>query len=100
MKHYSLTVVLFASLLVAGSPLLAKQPGPGGREAYPGRQAAGAYIDLNSAAATVRERMGGRILSAHTNRLNGGSVHVIRVITDDGKVHRVSVDAQSGQVLD
>ena len=100
MKHHSLTVVLFASLLIAAAPLPAKQPGPGGRDAYAERQAAGANIDLNSAAAAVRERMGGRILSAHTNRSNAGSVHVIRVITDDGKVHRVSVDAQSGQVLD
>lgn len=56
-------------------------------------------VSLDQAAAMVRRQTGGRIIKASSRRSNGRTVHYIRVLTRDGRVFTVRVDAASGRVL-
>jgi uncharacterized membrane protein YkoI len=49
---------------------------------------------LNSAVARIRKQTGGRVLSAETRNEGGVQVHLIRVLTRDGKVKHFRVVAQ------
>jgi uncharacterized membrane protein YkoI len=53
-------------------------------------------ISLDEAVSSARERYPGRVLSAETRRENGRERHSIRILTDDGQVRRLQIDAQSG----
>jgi len=54
-----------------------------------------ADISLDSAVAQASERYGGRVLSAKTQHGPNGNTHLIRILTPDGHVKRVRVDAES-----
>ncbi len=54
---------------------------------------------LDSAVSRIRSRTGGRVLSAETKKRDGGAVHIIRILTKDGKVQRHKVDAATGRSL-
>ncbi|MES9962827.1 MAG: hypothetical protein ABW116_04765 [Candidatus Sedimenticola sp. 20ELBAFRAG] len=41
----------------------------------------------------VRSETGARVLSAETRRIDGEPVHVIRVLTEDGRVKRLRIKA-------
>lgn len=56
-------------------------------------------VSLDQAAAMVRRQTNGRIIKASTRRSNGRAIHHIRVLTRDGKVFTVRVDATSGRRL-
>lgn len=56
-------------------------------------------VSLDQAAAMVRRQTGGRIIKASSRSSNGRTVHFIRVLTPDGKVFTVRVDARTGRVL-
>lgn len=56
-------------------------------------------VSLDQAVAMVRRQTGGRVIKASTRRSNGRAVHHIRVLTRDGKVFTVRVDAASGRRL-
>lgn len=56
-------------------------------------------MDLNSAVAQVRAQTGGRVLAASTKYVDGRPVHVVRVLTRDGRVRTFRIDAQSGSWL-
>ena len=51
---------------------------------------------LENAVSRVRDRTGGRVLSAETRVLDGRRTHVIRILTDDGRVRRLREDAENG----
>lgn len=55
-------------------------------------------VSLDEAVRIVRERSGGRILRAETQRQNGRAVHRIRVLSEDGRVRNYRVDAETGRV--
>ena len=55
---------------------------------------------LDSAVARARRRTGGRVLSAETRLQQGREVHVIRILTDDGKVRRIREDAHTGRPVE
>jgi hypothetical protein len=60
----------------------------------PERASAGAYQDgmtLEQAVAQVRRQYNGRIVSAETQVSGGREIHVIKVLTSDGKVKTVRV---------
>lgn len=50
-------------------------------------------ISLDQAARQVAAQYKGRVVAAHTENRNGKMIHVIRVITKDGKVKTVKVPA-------
>jgi uncharacterized membrane protein YkoI len=51
---------------------------------------------LDDAVALVKEKIGGKILRAETLQRDNRTVYQVRVITDDGRVRTISVDAQDG----
>ncbi|MDJ0739261.1 MAG: hypothetical protein QNJ91_06065 [Gammaproteobacteria bacterium] len=51
---------------------------------------------LDEAVSDARDRYNGRVLSAETQRRNGRESHRIRILTDDGRVKRLNIDAESG----
>lgn len=56
-------------------------------------------VSLDQAVALVRRQTNGRIIKASTRRSNGRSVHHVRVLTRDGRVFTVRIDAASGRRL-
>lgn len=56
-------------------------------------------ISLDEAVARVRRQTGGRIIKATARSNNGQTVYHIRVLTADGRVFTVRVDAASGRNL-
>jgi uncharacterized membrane protein YkoI len=57
-----------------------------------------AEMSLDAAVAMVRERFGGKVISASTTDQGGRKVHVIKLLSDQGRVTTVKVDAQSGRI--
>ena len=58
-----------------------------------------ADVSLDQAVSDVKQRTGGRVLSADTVRKNGRDVHRIRVLNDEGKVRQMRVDGQDGREI-
>ncbi len=56
-------------------------------------------LSLDTAVNRIRERLGGRVLSAKTFREDQREVHQIRIINDKGWVRRIRVDARTGRLL-
>jgi uncharacterized membrane protein YkoI len=54
-------------------------------------------ISLDEAVSRARRQSDGKILSAETVRIDGRSVHHIKILTKDGRVKRVQIDAGSGR---
>ena len=52
---------------------------------------------LDQAVEEARSRFPGRVLSAETQRQGGRESHSIRILTDDGRVKRLRIDAESGR---
>lgn len=50
-------------------------------------------LSLDQAVQQARDRTGGRVISAETMEKNGHRVHSIRILTKDGKVRRLRIDA-------
>ncbi len=55
--------------------------------------------ELDRAVARIRDRTGGRVLAAETQFIDGRPVHMIRILTPDGKVRNFRIDARTGQQL-
>jgi uncharacterized membrane protein YkoI len=52
---------------------------------------------LEDAVSEARGRYPGRVLSAETDRRGGRESHRIRILTRDGRVKRLDMDAESGR---
>ena len=52
---------------------------------------------LEEAVSEARGRHPGRVLSAETDRRGGRESHRIRILTRDGRVKRLDMDAESGR---
>lgn len=50
-------------------------------------------VSLEEAVRRVRKQYGGRIISAETRGSGNGRVHVIKVLTDEGRVQTVRIRA-------
>ena len=73
---------LLLTVLVLGVPSLAQ---------------ADRRTSLDEAVSEARDRHPGRVLSAETDRRGGRESHRIRILTRDGKVKRLRMDAESGR---
>lgn len=95
-KH-SVIALLLCSIL-ASMPVASQGFYSGGYERsnqariYLARKERGESLD--SAVSRVRGSTGGRVLSAETRNEDGRKVHYIRVLTRNGKVKRIRVEAQ------
>lgn len=56
-------------------------------------------VSLDEAVSMVRKRYGGRVINARTSNDNGRKVHVIKILSDEGRVREVRVDANSGNLM-
>jgi len=54
---------------------------------------------LDDAISEAREDVPGRVLSAETVRENGQEVHRLRILSEDGRVRRYNMDAQTGRQM-
>jgi uncharacterized membrane protein YkoI len=52
---------------------------------------------LEDAVNEARDRYPGRVLSAETQRRGGHEAHRIRILTNEGRVKRLEMDAESGR---
>ena len=52
---------------------------------------------LEDAVSEARGRHPGRVISAETDRRGGRESHKIRILTRDGRVKRLRMDAESGR---
>jgi uncharacterized membrane protein YkoI len=50
-------------------------------------------LSLDQAVKQARERVGGRVISADTEESDGRRTHNIRILTDQGKLRRLRIDA-------
>jgi uncharacterized membrane protein YkoI len=84
-------------LLLASDPAYSYQPDSviGGRQPVSWLYADRGSVSLDEAVSRVRRQTNGKILSAETVRIKGRPVHVIKVLTPDGRVKRVRIDARS-----
>ena len=57
----------------------------------------GRGISLDEAVSRARRQSDGKILSAETVRVDGRRVHRIKILTRDGRVTRMQIDADSGR---
>ena len=55
-------------------------------------------VSLAEATRRVQQSTGGQVLRAETKRDKGRVVHRIRVLTEDGRVRTVHVDAETGRM--
>jgi uncharacterized membrane protein YkoI len=58
-----------------------------------------AQVSLDEAAKKIIEGNGLKVLGAKTEIIDGKEVHVIKVLTDDGRIQKQKVDAQTGKIL-
>jgi len=63
----------------------------------PGIAQADRRTSLEDAVSEARGRYPGRVLSAETDRRGGRESHRIRILTRDGRVKRLNMDAESGR---
>ena len=56
------------------------------------------YMSLKESASRVKNRMNGKVLSAHSYEEDGHSYHRIKILTPDGVVRIILVDPESGDM--
>lgn len=56
----------------------------------------GAGVSMEQAVHMVEQRFHARVVKAETQKANGRTVYVLRLLNDSGKVWTVHVDAASG----
>ena len=89
MPKRMLLALAVAALGLAQFPAEARRPGSGD---FSVQQVADGRISLEQAVARVQRTTGGRVLDARTD----GGAHRIKVLTREGEVRIVRVDARTG----
>ena len=95
-RVFSILLLLVAA--AADARPIAVPPSPAGHTAtLPNGSAPAAphadRVTLEEAVRRVRKQYGGRIISAETRGSGDRRTHVIKVLTDDGRVHTVRIRA-------
>jgi uncharacterized membrane protein YkoI len=93
---HGLAAALLGALLALGAGLATSQPVAAGPPLRLAQAENG--ISLEEATRRVREQTGGQVLRAETKRDKGRAVHLIRVLTEDGRVRNWHVDAETGRI--
>jgi hypothetical protein len=53
-----------------------------------------ADMSLDQAVEQAKQRLGGRVISAETRERDGKRVHNVRILTKEGKVRRLRINAE------
>ena len=90
------TALLFLWLPVLGAAL----PGAAAAAGEPAGRAvvASATVSMDQAVKMVEQRYRARVVKAETQKDNGRTVYVLKLLDDSGKVWTVRVDASDGSV--
>jgi uncharacterized membrane protein YkoI len=93
--------VSFATAVLAGCAASATLAAPG--PAAPRRTAcaaaaSAANLSMDQAVKMVEKRFHARVVKAETQRDNGRTVYLLRLLNDAGRVWTVHVDATSGRI--
>jgi hypothetical protein len=54
-------------------------------------------VSLDQAVEQAKQRLGGRVISAETREREGERVHNVRILTKDGRVRRLRINAEGGR---
>lgn len=54
---------------------------------------------LDEATKAVLKKIKGKVLAAKSETIDGKTIHIIKVITDEGRVQHFKVDAETGRLL-
>ncbi|MGR9054083.1 MAG: PepSY domain-containing protein [Gammaproteobacteria bacterium] len=68
-------------------------------QALPSVGLAFSYVSLDEATRQVRQDSSKKVLGAKTESIDGKDVHVIKVLTPDGRIQNLKIDAESGRLL-
>lgn len=94
-------VCLAAALLVGGGALAQQMPGGAlveELERVTAHPLAGG-LSLDEAIERVQRQFGARVVRAEAREARGRTVYVLRLLSEDGRVWTVRVDAQSGRLM-
>jgi len=91
-------ILLLATLLATG-PVLAAPHHHSHMLIAKNKHGDNGGISLDEAVAKARRNNKGKVLSAETTRSDGRKVHRIKILTKDGRVKRIRVDARTGKKL-
>jgi len=58
-----------------------------------------AYISLDEATKQIIEGTYNKVLGAQTEIIDGRAVHIIKVLTPDGRIRYYKIDAETGQLI-
>ncbi len=58
-----------------------------------------ARVSLDQATKQIIKKGGKRVLGAQTEIINGREVHVIKVLTPDGRIQHFLIDAETGELI-
>ena len=95
-----LAALAIASWIVSAAPAWAKSPhADRGEPARTGSRYAQGGVSLDAVVRQMEQRFNARVVRAETREEKGRTVYVLRLLSEDGKVWTVKVDADSGAVL-
>ena len=95
MKYLIIMVLALMAAQVQASSAATESSGSSWLVADSGKHAS---LSLNDATELVQKRTGGRVLAAQEVREQGRPMYRIKIITPQGEVRIVFVDAQTGSV--
>ena len=99
MRTAARLLVCWLVLLLAATPVLASaQHHPFLLMAQRGHAENGG-ISMDEAVRRARQQHQGKVLSAETVRVDGRKVYRIKILTKDGRVKRVHIDARTGKTV-
>lgn len=58
-----------------------------------------AYVSLDDATKQIIEGTYNKVLGAQTELIDGKEVHIIKVLTPDGRIQYYKIDAETGQLV-
>ena len=58
-----------------------------------------AYVSLDEATKQIIEGTYNKVLGAQTELIDGKEVHIIKVLTPDGRIRYYKIDAETGQLV-
>lgn len=67
--------------------------------AHPGGALTLSWVSLDDATKQVRKDSNKKVLGAKTESIDGREVHVIKILTPDGRIQNLRIDAETGQLL-
>ena len=67
--------------------------------AYAGKDVSYSALTLDQATKKIIEQNKNKVMGAKTETVDGKEVHVIKILTSDGRVQSLNVDAETGKLI-